>query len=140
MKTNPTDALERLRRICLSWKGASERPSWGTPTFWAGKRQFAIYVNDHHGDGVMAVWTKAAEGLQGALVKSNPAIFFSPPYVGVKGWVGIRLDRRPDWKVVEGLLGDAFMMTAPKRMADAAMEGRVTATHRSSSERRRTGE
>src|SRR5262245_59190655 len=132
MNRNPTEALERLRRICLSWKGASERLSWGTPTFWAGKRQLAIYVNDHHGegevgnyvndhhgDGVMAVWTNAAEGLQAALVKANPAIFFSPPYVGVRGWVGIRLDRRPDWKVIEGLLGDAFVMTAPKRMADS---------------------
>jgi hypothetical protein len=131
MNKSPTEALERLRRICLSWRGATEKLSWGTPTFWAGKRQFAIYVDDHHGDGVLAVWTKAAEGLQSALVKSNPAIFFSPPYVGVRGWVGIRLDRRPDWKVVEGLLGDAFLMTAPKRMADSAMEGRKAASRRS---------
>lgn len=119
-----SEPLDKVRRICLSWKGATERPSWGTPAFWAGKRQFAIYVNDHHGDGITAVWVKAAEGLQSLLMKSNPKVFFSPPYVGVKGWVGIRLDRRPDWKVVEGILGDAFVITAPKRMAKAALAAR----------------
>lgn len=124
MKKQRLDALEKVRRICLSWKGATERPSWGTPAFWAGKRQFAIYVNDHHGDGVTAVWAKAATGLQAVLVKSDPSVFFSPPYVGVKGWIGIRLDRRPDWKIVEALLGDAFMITAPARMAKAATDAR----------------
>lgn len=119
-----SDALTRVRRICLSWKGATEKLSWGTPAFFAGPRQFAMYVSNHHDDGVTAVWTKAAEGLQSALVKSDPVVYFSPPYVGVKGWVGVRLDRRPDWKVVESLLGDAFMMTAPKRIADAAMAAR----------------
>lgn len=123
-RVSRSDALTRVRRICLSWKGATEKLSWGTPAFFAGPRQFAMYVSNHHGDGVTAVWTKAAEGLQSALVKSDPVVYFSPPYVGVKGWVGIRLDRRPDWKVVESLLGDAFMMTAPKRIADAAMAAR----------------
>jgi hypothetical protein len=140
MSARRPDALEKIRRICLSWKGAREGVSWNAPVFWAGDRQFAIYVDNHHDDGVTAVWTKAAEGVQAALVKSNPSVFFSPPYVGVKGWVGIRLDRRPDWKAVESLLGDAFVMTAPKRLADAALAARGKAGAQEPSERIDTAE
>ncbi|HEX4771564.1 MAG TPA: MmcQ/YjbR family DNA-binding protein [Bryobacteraceae bacterium] len=90
------DNLRRLRRICSSFPGMSERLSHGEPTFFAGKRVFAMFSNHHHNDGHLAVWIPAAPGVQEALVASSPRKFYRPPYVGVRGWVGVELDQVDD--------------------------------------------
>ena len=75
---------------------------------------FAMFVNDHHGDGRVAVWCKSEAGPRDALVASDPDRFFVPPYVGPDGWLGIRLDRGLDWEVVSGLLAEAHELVAPQ--------------------------
>lgn len=114
-KAKRRDPLERLRAIIAELPETAERLSHGAPTFWGGKKTFASFYDNHHGDGVVALWVKAPDGAQEALVEADPKTFFVPPYVGPSGWVGVRLDRGPDWGVVAGLLEEGYRMVAPKR-------------------------
>ena len=111
----PRDPLGRLRKIIAAWPETDERLSHGAPTWWGGKKTFANFHDDHHGDGRVAVWCKATFEMQSDLVESDPDVFFVPPYVGPSGWVGIRLDRAVDWAMVTALLEEGYRMVAPKR-------------------------
>lgn len=113
--TTPDDLLDRLRQIIGRWPETRESVSHGAPTFWGGKKTFAVFALDHHGDGRVAVWCKASRDAQEALVEVDPIAFFVPPYVGPSGWVGIRLDVEPvDWGRVADLLEDGYRMVAPR--------------------------
>jgi hypothetical protein len=90
------EQLRRLRRICSGLPGTSERPSHGEPTFFAGKKVFAMFSSDHHHDGHVSAIVPAAPGVQEMLVATRPEVFYRPPYVGGKGWVGIELSRIDD--------------------------------------------
>jgi len=94
-KTKPTidgeEHLQRVRRICATLPETSEKISHGEPTFFTKKKVYAMFANNHHNDGHIAVWIAAPPGLQAMLVKTEPEKFFRPPYVGVKGWIGIEL-------------------------------------------------
>ncbi len=107
--------LERVRAIIAQWPETDERLSHGSPTWWGGKKTFATYHTGTYDEGRPAVWLKAAPGLQEALVEADPDRFYRPKYVGPSGWVGVRLDKRPDWGVVEGLLLEGYRLVAPKR-------------------------
>jgi len=113
------DPLERLRAIIRAWPETDERISHGAPTFWGGRKTFASFHVDHHGDGRVAVWCKLPAGAQEQLVASDPEIYFVPPYMGPSGWVGIRLDRPVDWQAVAGLLEEGYRSVAPKRALKA---------------------
>ena len=102
----------RVQRHCLSFEDASERPSHGRPAFFAGKRLFVMYLDDHHGDGRRAIWCAAPEGMQAALVETDPEAYFVPPYVGHRGWIGVRLDRGLPWEDVAGAIEDAYAEAA----------------------------
>jgi hypothetical protein len=108
-------ALKRVRALCLALPEATERLSHGSPTFFA-KKSFVMFLNDHHGDGRLAVWCAAPEGAQTALVAADPERFFRPPYVGPSGWVGVRLDVRPDWDEIAGIIEDAYRTVAPRKL------------------------
>lgn len=110
------DPLPKLRKLCLSFPGATERLSHGEPTWFAGdKRVFVSYSNRHHG-GPLAFWCAAPEGAQRALVSAAPERFFVPPYVGYRGWLGVRLDVPLDWDEIEAVVADAYATVAPKRL------------------------
>jgi predicted DNA-binding protein (MmcQ/YjbR family) len=102
-----TQTLERLRAICLALPGASERVSHGEPTWFAGKKTFVTYANHHHDDR-LAFWCAAPPGAQEILAAAEPGRFFRPPYVGVRGWLGVYLDVPVDWAQVESLVQDAY--------------------------------
>ena len=42
-----------------------------------------------------------------------PEWFFVPPYVGYRGWIGVRLDRKIGWDEVEEIITDAYRTVAP---------------------------
>ena len=88
--------FERVRRICRALPGVSEKLSHGEPTFFVKKRVFAMLSDSHHHYGHIAVMIPAQPGEQEALIRSSPAVYYRPPYVGVKGWVGIELDQIGD--------------------------------------------
>jgi hypothetical protein len=116
--------LERLRAICLTLPETSERLSHGAPTFFVrGKRPYVMVLTDHHGDGRFAIWCAAPAGVQGLLVENDPDRFFVPPYVGHRGWVGVRLDRAIDWEELAGIAEDAFVEVAPATLVEAARGG-----------------
>jgi hypothetical protein len=108
-------AIERLRRICMALPEVTEKIAWGEPTWRAGKL-FAQMDTHHHGADHVAVWLPARPGVQEDLVDEDPSHFFRPPYVGHKGWVGVRIDNRPDWKTIASLVADAYREVAPPRL------------------------
>ena len=108
--------LARVRKICLALPETSERLSHGAPTFFInGKPTFLMFHENHHGDGRLAIWCAAPDGAQEALVAADPERFFRPPYVGYRGWIGVRLER-PDWKLVAGIIEDAYRRVAPPKL------------------------
>jgi hypothetical protein len=110
-------ALEHVRKACFALPEVNERLSHGSPTFFIrDKKTFVMFLNDHHGDGRLALWVAAAPGVQAELVDEEPERFFVPPYVGHRGWVGVRLDRSPDWAEVAGICEDAYRQVAPKTL------------------------
>jgi hypothetical protein len=108
-------ALAQVRRICLALPEVTERPSHGSPAFFAGKKQFVHFWDDHHGDGELCVWCAAPPGAQEMLVAADPELFFVPPYVGFRGWLGVRLDRCPDWDEIAGVLENAQRAVTSRR-------------------------
>jgi hypothetical protein len=117
-------ALDRLRKICLGFPETSERLSHGAPTFFVRqKRAFLMVLTDHHGDGRFAIWCAAPEGIQQMLVEADPERFFVPPYVGHRGWLGVRLDRGLDWNELAGIAEDAYAEVAPAKLVEAARTG-----------------
>ena len=121
-------ALEKIREVCLGLPETSERLSHGAPTFFVReKRAFLMVLTDHHGDGRFAIWCAAAGGTQELLVEAEPERFFRPPYVGHRGWLGVRLDRGLDWDEIAGIAEDAYAEIAPARLVAAAQaSGRGT--------------
>ena len=116
--------LARIRSICLGLPEVSERLSHGAPTFFVReKRAFLMVLTDHHGDGRFAVWCAAETGAVAAR-RSRPRQFFVPPYVGHRGWLGVRLDRGLDWDELEGIAEDAWAEAAPPKLVDAARADR----------------
>ena len=111
------DSLARLRAICLALPEAAERGGVVEHTFRVRDKIFAMFLDNHHGDGRVAMWCKAPPGAQDVLVGSDPARYFVPPYVGHHGWVGVLLDPPPDWDDVADLVVDSYRLTAPKRLA-----------------------
>jgi hypothetical protein len=108
-------ALARLRSICLSLPDTEEKLAWGSPTFRVHGRLFAMFANNHHNDGRIAVWCNAPEGAQKDLVTADPKNLFVPPYVGVGGWIGVRLDTRLSNGALTALLEQAHRTSAEKR-------------------------
>jgi len=117
--------LERLRSICVGLTEVEERLSHGAPTFFVrGKRPFVMVMTDHHGDGRFAIWCAAGDGIQAMLVDADPERFFVPPYVGHRGWLGVRLDRGLDWDEIAGIAEDAYVEVAPPKLVAAAIARR----------------
>lgn len=93
--------------------------AWGEPTWRVKGKLFAQLDNHHHGADHLAVWLPAPLGEQESLVFLDPQRFFRPPYVGSRGWVGVRIDGRPDWKLVASLVQQAYREVAPPRLREA---------------------
>ena len=111
----PEDQLNRVRDICFKFPETTERLSHGSPTFFAGKRVFVMFSDNHHNDGRIAVWLSAAPGFQEMLIESSPQTYFKPPYVGVRGWIGINLEKVSDADLQFHIL-NSWQMVAPKKL------------------------
>lgn len=107
--------VERVRKICLSLPEVTEKISHGEPTFFVKKKVFAMCSINHHNDGHIAVTVPAAIGVQVALIKSSPKKFYRPPYVGVRGWVGIELPKVND-KELAAHVREAWKLIAPEKL------------------------
>jgi hypothetical protein len=114
----PADPLERLRAICTGFPEVTERPSHSAPTWFVrGKSSFATYWGDgHHDDQFPHLWCAAPPGAQAELVEAEPERFFRPPYVGGRGWLGVRLDVAVDWDEMARICEEAYRVVAPKKL------------------------
>jgi len=113
--TSGANQIERVRQICLALPGTWEKVSHGEPTWFVGKKVFAMFSNNHHDDGHVAVTVPAAIGVQEMLIKKSPGKFYRPPYVGVRGWIGIEVDRVSDKELSLHIL-EAWRLIAPKKL------------------------
>lgn len=112
--------LERVRSLCLALPEAVEKPFGGhtAPSFRIRDKLFVMTSEDG-----LTMTMKAPPGEQEALVAAAPEHYFVPPYVGHKGWVGVRLGDDLDWEEVAELIEESYRMTAPKRLV-AELDGR----------------
>jgi predicted DNA-binding protein (MmcQ/YjbR family) len=117
---NPVD---RLRAICLALPDTSEKVAWGEPTWRVRGRLFAQLDNHHHGADHLAVWMPAPLGEQESLIFLDRERFFRPPYVGQRGWIGVRTDRRPNWTLIARLVKQAYLEVAPPLLREAVGVG-----------------
>jgi hypothetical protein len=115
--------LTRVRRICGSIPGITEKLSHGAPTFFTPKRVFAMFADNHHDDGHVAVWLPAAPGVQAALIEEAPETYFRPPYVGVSGWIGVEVSKVGD-EQLGALIREAFRVVGAKPAAPRSSKPR----------------
>ncbi len=111
------DPLPRIRKICLGLPEVTERLSHGEPTWFVrGKKTFVMMDTNHHDSGHIAIWCAAPPGVQSQLVGEEPKRFFVPPYVGPRGWLGVRVDVAVDWDEVAEIIEDAYRCVAPAKL------------------------
>jgi hypothetical protein len=107
---------EEVRAICLALPGVAERTSHGAPAFFAGRQFVMLWVDGHHGNDFPHLWCAAPPGAQEGFVVAEPDRYFRPPYVGSRGWLGVRLDRDVDLDEIAVLCGEAYRVVAPARL------------------------
>ncbi|AGZ43687.1 MmcQ/YjbR family DNA-binding protein [Actinoplanes friuliensis] len=110
--------LAEVRRICLGLPGVTERLSHGAPTWFVnGQRTFVtLWEHGHHDNEFPHLWCAAPAGAQEELILADPARFFRPPYVGHRGWIGVRLDGDVGWDEIGELCQDAYdTVSRPKK-------------------------
>jgi hypothetical protein len=113
-----SDPVEQLRRLCLALPETTERASHGEPSFFIrDKKQFVSLDDHHHGADHLAFWCPAPPGVQEELIAENPEQYFRPPYVGHRGWIGVRIDGGPDWSEIAEIVRDAYRQVAPKGLS-----------------------
>ena len=106
---------DRVRAICLALPGMTEKPSHGSPAFFAGKQAVMLWAEGHHDHDFPHLWCAAPPGVQEALVAGSGR-YFRPPYVGHRGWIGVRLDGDVDWDEIAELIEDAYRTVAPAKL------------------------
>jgi len=107
--------LVQVRRWCLALPEVEEKEGWGSPYFRVKGKMFAMYLNNHHGDGRIALWLKAPPGIQEMLVEAAPEKFFIPPYQGPFGWIGVHLNHCEEDEIAAHV-EQAYRMVAPKKL------------------------
>jgi hypothetical protein len=110
-----TDVAGRVRAICLTLPETTEKPTHGSPGFFVRKQFAMLWPDGHHDNHFPHMWCAAEPGVQEALLATSDR-FFRPPYVGHRGWVGVRLDGGVDWDEIGELLEDAYRCVAPPRL------------------------
>ena len=117
-----SELTARVRAICGSWPEVTERESHGAPAFFVKKQFVMLWPDGHHDDRFPHLWCAAPPGAQDEMIEMQPDRFFRPPYVGSRGWLGVRLDGAVDWGEVRAVCAEAYRSVAPKRLAALLFE------------------
>ena len=107
---------ERVRAICMALPEVTEKLSHGAPAFFVKKQFLMLWPHGHHDHHFPHLWCAAPVGAQDELIDTEPDRFFRPPYVGGRGWIGVRLDRGVDWDELAAVCTDAYRTMAPKKL------------------------
>jgi hypothetical protein len=116
LDVNVADLPARIRAICGSWPEVTERESHGAPAFYVKKQFVMLWPDGHHDQRFPHLWCAAPPGAQDEMIEMQPDRYFRPPYVGGRGWLGVRLDGVVDWDEVRALCAGAYRCVAPKRL------------------------
>ncbi len=108
-----------MRAVCMALPEVTEKVSHGAPAFFVKKQFVQLWAAGHHGNHFPHFWCAAPPGAQAELVETEPERFFVPPYVGGRGWIGVRLDGKVDWGEVTEICKDAYRVIAPPKLAAA---------------------
>ena len=112
--------LKRLTAICLALPEAKREMSGLHARFHVRTRTFAYFLDDHHGDGIVGVVCKVPREEVTMLMERDPTRFYTPDYLGPRGWIGLSLDVKPvDWTEVRRLAAGSYRLVAPKKLADS---------------------
>src|SRR5258708_40376111 len=107
----------RLTEFCMTLPESIRQMSGDHASFLVRKKVFAYYLDNHHGDGIVAVTCKVLPGDNKILVSAFPSKFYLPAYIGARGWVALRLDVKDvDWDEVWELVLTSYRLVAPKRL------------------------
>lgn len=119
-KRSPEDPrLTHLTEVALALPEATRQIYGSHAQFLVRKKTFAYFLDNHHGDGIVAVTCKVLSGDNKALAEAQPHRFYLPAYIASKGWVALRLDvGKVDWDEVRELLLGSYVLIAPKRLAE----------------------
>jgi predicted DNA-binding protein (MmcQ/YjbR family) len=110
--------LAKLTKLCLALPEAAVEIHGSHATFRVRTKVFAYFLDNHHGDGIVAVSCKAGPEDNTALVAAQPDRFYLPAYIGPRGWVALRLDIGDiDWDEVNELVVGSYRLTAPRTLA-----------------------
>lgn len=113
-----TEALACLSNICGALPEAERRLSGRHADFRVRGRPFGYFLDDHHGDGIVALAFKPAPSDYRVLLGSQPGRFYRPAYIGARGWLAVRLDSGAiDWTEIAEFVLDSYRVAAPKRLA-----------------------
>lgn len=118
-----TTLEDRVRAICMAFPQVIEKTSHSAPAFFAKKQFLHLWVYGHHENQFPHLWCAAPVGVQQELIETEPKRFFRPPYVGSRGWIGVRLDGKVDWVEVAAICKDAYRVVAPPKVAAALDKG-----------------
>lgn len=111
--------LTRVTEIALALPDVTRQIYGSHAQFLVRKKTFSYFLDNHHGDGIVAVTGKVLPGDNKALVEAQPNRFYLPAYIASRGWVALRLDvGKIDWEEVRELLLGSYTLLAPKRLAD----------------------
>jgi hypothetical protein len=117
-KPSRQDRLDALTKVCLALPETRREDKESHAAFLVGKRTFAYYLNNHHGDNIISVCCKVLPGENSFLVESDPRRFYLPAYIGSRGWIGLRMDLATlNWTEVKELILGSYIQIAPKRLA-----------------------
>lgn len=118
-ESQPDWMLNQLRSRALALPSAEERTSHGSPGFAiTGGKFFAMFSNQHHNDGIIALLVKTSgEEEQAMLIEQDDELYYRPQYYGAAGWIGIRLDLgRNDWDHLGEWLRKSWLAVAPPKL------------------------
>jgi hypothetical protein len=115
--TSEDPRLIRLTKLALALPEVVREYRGSHAQFQVRKKTFAYFLNDHHGDGIVAVTCKVLPGDNSLLIAASPDRFYLPSYIGSRGWVALRLDVGPvDWDEVKELLTGSYRLVTPKSL------------------------
>jgi phosphoribosylglycinamide formyltransferase-1 len=118
MKSKEDPRLTRIAAICSALPEAVRANMGSHAQFTVRKKTFAYFLNDHHGDGIVSICTRAFPGENKKLIEAHPKKFYLPAYIGPRGWVALRLDSgKVDWNEVRDLVTASYLQAAPKKLA-----------------------
>jgi len=116
-KTTGAAALAKISKMCAALPEATRQLMGSHAAFTVRGKKFAYLLDNHHGDGILALCFRGAPGEQQIWIELDAKRFYRPAYIGAQGWVALRLDiGTTKWAEVEARLISSYRLAAPKTL------------------------